>query len=524
MGREWWQDAVFYQIYPRSFADSNGDGIGDLDGITAHLDYLNDGSAESLGIDAIWLSPINPSPLRDWGYDVSDYCAIHPDLGTLASFDRLIAEAHRRGIRIILDLVPNHTSDRHPWFVESRSSIKNPKRDWYIWRPGRGDGPPNNWNSTFGGSAWHRDDATGEWYMHSFLAEQPDLNYRNPEVAEAMHSVLRFWLDRGADGFRVDVIARMIKDAQFRDNPVVAPDHHYTPLERLAREQLYNTDQPEVHDIVRGFRRVLDGYPGARVMVGEVWPREQRSLRDYLRADECQQAFNFRFLFCPWNADAFRERIEEVESLLGASAWPTYTLSNHDFPRHISRYGGSEARARMAAVMLLAMRGTPFLYYGEEIGMPDVDIPAARRLDPVGRDGARTPMQWSAKRNGGFTIATDAWLPAGDCAAISVAHQLSDPRSMLSLYRRMIRLRKNSSALSQGSYRSESGTPDGCLVFVREAPGQCVMVALNFADSARRITAPRGRILLSTDPGRAEGNMSGELELSPNEGVVIELT
>ena len=226
---------------------------------------------------------------------------------------------------------------------------------------------------------------------------------------------------------------------QFRDNPVHTPDQHYTPLE-LAREQLYSTDQPEVHDIVRGFRRVLDSYPGARVMVGEVWPREPRSLRDYLRADECQQAFNFLFLFGPWRADGFRERIEEVESLLGATAWPTYTLSNHDFPRHISRYGGSEARARMAAVMLLAMRGTPFLYYGEEIGMPNVDIPAERRLDPVGRDGERTPMQWSSKRNGGFTIATDAWLPAGDCAVINVARQLGDPRSMLSLYRRMIRL------------------------------------------------------------------------------------
>jgi alpha-glucosidase len=523
MAHAWWQDAIFYQIYPRSFADSNGDGIGDLDGITAHLDYLNDGSTGSLGIDAIWLSPINPSPLRDWGYDVSDYCAVHPDLGDLASFDRLIAQAHRRGIRIILDLVPNHTSDQHPWFVESRSSKTNPKRDWYIWRPGRGDGPPNNWRSTFGGPAWHRDDTTGEWYLHSFLAEQPDLNYRNPEVVDAMHSVLRFWLDRGADGFRVDVIAQMIKDAQFRDNPVLAPGNQYTPLERLAQEQLYNTDQPEVHDLIRGFRRVLDSYPGERVMVGEVWPREQRSLRDYLRPDECQQAFNFRFLFCPWSAKDFRERIEEVESLLGANAWPTYTLSNHDFVRHISRYGGSAARARMAAVMLLAMRGTPFLYYGEEIGMPNVPIPAKRKRDPVGRDGERTPMQWTSARNGGFTMATDAWLPLGDCAAVNVAGQLGDPRSMLSLYRQMIRLRRNSIALREGSYRSEASAPEDCLVFHREAPGQRLMVALNFADSARVVTVARGRILFSTSPDRVEGNLAGDIALSPNEGVVVEL-
>lgn len=335
MAREWWQDAVFYQIYPRSFADTNGDGIGDLDGITAHLDYLNDGltdrSGASLGIDAIWLSPINPSPLKDWGYDVSDYCDVHPDLGTLASFDRLIAEAHRRNIRIVLDLVPNHTSNQHLWFLESRSSRTNPKRDWYLWRRGRNGGPPNNWKSTFGGSAWEFDAASGEWYLHSFLREQPDLNFRNPEVVEAMHNVIRFWLDRGVDGFRVDVIAQMIKDAQFRDNPEVPNDRQLTQLERLAYEQRFSSDQPEVHDIIRGFRRVLDSYP-ARMMVGEVWPRDHGSLADYLRADELQQAFNFRFLFSPWKASAFRSRIEEVEALLGAEAWPTYTLSNHDFP------------------------------------------------------------------------------------------------------------------------------------------------------------------------------------------------
>jgi len=525
MAREWWREAVFYQIYPRSFADANGDGIGDLDGITAHLDYLNDGTSASLGIDAIWLSPINPSPLKDWGYDVSDYCGVHPELGTLESFDRLIAEAHRRNIRIVVDLVPNHTSDQHPWFRESKSLRDNPKRDWYIWRRGRENNPPNNWKSTFGGSAWEFDATTGEWYLHSFLREQPDLNYRNPQVVDAMHSVLRFWLDRGVDGFRVDVIAQMIKDSEFRDNPAVPSDRPLTQLERLAFEQRYSSDQPEVHDIIRGFRRVLDSYPGDRMMVGEVWPRDQRSLADYLRSDELQQAFNFRFLFSPWKANAFRSRIEEVESLLGADAWPTYTLSNHDFPRHISRYGSvdPDARARMAAVMLLTMRGTPFIYYGEEIGMRQVEIPADRKRDSMGRDGCRTPMQWNTERNGGFSIA-QAWLPIGNCAAISVANQLGDSSSMLALYRRMIHLRKNSRALSEGSYRSEPGAPDDCLVFRREARKQSVMVALNFADDAnRRIEIPRARILLSTNPARADGNVVGTLELFANEAIVLEL-
>ncbi len=519
MPREWWQDAVFYQIYPRSFADANGDGIGDLDGITAHLDYL-----ASLGIDAIWLSPINPSPLKDWGYDVSDYCDVHPDLGTLASFDRMLAEAHLRGIRVVLDLVPNHTSDQHAWFRESRSSRGNPKRDWYLWRPGRNGGPPNNWKSTFGGSAWELDTASGEWYLHSFLREQPDLNFRNPEVVAAMHEVLRFWLDRRADGFRVDVIAQMIKDAQFRDNPEVPAGQQLSQLERLAYEQRYSSDQPEVHEIIRGFRRVLDSYRD-RMMVGEVWPRDPRSLADYLRGDELQQAFNFRFLFSPWKASAFRSRIEEVEMTLGAAAWPTYTLSNHDFPRHLTRYGAenAEARARMAVVLLLTMRGTPFIYYGEEIGMRDVEIPADRKRDPVGRDGCRTPMQWTSARNGGFTTATEAWLPIGDYNAINVENQLGDASSMLSLYRRTIHLRKANRALTEGTYRTEANAPEDCLVFHREAANQRVMVALNFCASPRRVEVPPASILLSTDSNRRDGTISGALDLAPNEGLVIEL-
>ena len=314
----------------------------------------------------------------------------------------------------------------------------------------------------------------------------------------------------------------MIKDAQFRDNPDVPAGKVLSQLERLAYEQRYSSDQPEVHDIIRGFRRVLDSYTD-RMMVGEVWPRELRSLRDYLRPDELQQAFNFRFLFSPWKASAFRSRIEEVEALLGAEAWPTYTLSNHDFPRHITRYGAAnaDARARVAAVLLLTMRGTPFIYYGEEIGMREVEIPPDRKRDPVGRDGCRTPMQWNAARNGGFTAASEAWLPIGDCNAVNVEKQLGDASSMLSLYRRMIHLRKTTPALSEGTYRTEAGAPDDCLIFHRETSTQHLIVALNFADTPRRIEVPRASILLSTI--EREGLVSGStIDLAPNEGVVLE--
>src|SRR6266851_9973635 len=450
MNMKWWQGAVFYQIYPRSWADSNGDGIGDLDGITAHLDYLN-GGPDSLGIDAIWLNPINPSPFKDWGYDVSDYCGAHQDYGDVAAFDRLVSEAHRRGIRVIVDLVPNHTSDQHPWFIESRSSKSNPKRDWYIWVPGTRDKVPNNWQSTFGGPAWKFDERSEAWYLHIFLEEQPDLNYRNREVVEAMHDVLRFWLDRGADGFRIDVVAGLIKDAQLRDNRIRATADPEIPwYAQGSQDPLYSNDRPEVHDIIRGFRRVSDSYDSRardeRVLVGETWPRRQEHLADYLRPDELHLGFNFRFLLARYEASRFRPAIEQTEKSFGPSAWPTWTLSNHDFMRHLSRYSGDgdgEARARVAAVMIMGLRGTPFIYYGEEIGMRELKVPGDRKRDPMGRDGCRTPMQWSDSHHGGFSEAADPWLPCGDFKSINVAKQMNDPRSMLSLYRRLIRLRKD---------------------------------------------------------------------------------
>ncbi len=520
MALQWWQRAVFYQIYPRSFADSNGDGIGDLDGVTAHLDYL-----DALGIDAIWLNPINPSPLDDWGYDVSDYCGIHPDLGDLAAFDRLVAEAHRRGIRVIVDLVPNHTSNQHPWFVESRSSSASPKRDWYIWVPGSSDRAPNNWGSTFGGSAWKYDAATEAWYLHTFLEQQPDLNFRNPQVIEAMQDVIRFWLDRGADGFRIDVIASLIKDAQLRDNPIRDSADPDIPWHGTgSQDPVYSTDRPEVHDIIRGFRRVSDHYQ-QRILVGETWPREQERLADYLRPDELQLAFNFRFLLARYDARRFGAAIELTEKSFGPGAWPTWTLSNHDFSRHISRYsrdGDGDARARVAAVMLLTLRGTPFIYYGEEIGMRDAEVSADRKRDPVGRDGCRSPMQWSEARNGGFSTGDTTWLPCGDFKSVNVSRQTNDSHSMLALYRRLIQLRKSTPALLEGTYRAFDHAPDDCLVFHRDTPAQQLVVALNFNAESREIDLPPGKILLSTNDARPAPSAKSPLTLAPNEALILE--
>lgn len=533
----WWQTAVFYEIYVRSFQDANGDGIGDLPGIIDRLDYLNDGTPNSLGVDALWLTPVNPSPMHDFGYDVSDYRGVDPRFGTLADVDRLVAEAHRRGIRVILDLVPNHTSHEHVWFQSSRASRTSPMRDWYVWRdPAPGGGPPNNWVSAFGGPAWTHDDATGQYYLHSFLAKQPDLNYRSPAVVRAMEDVIRFWLDRGIDGFRVDVVHKMIKDADLRDNPP-PPAEDADPVRHYGGQRhLYDEDRPEVHDIIRGWRCLLDRY-GDRMMVGEVYLFEPARVAAYYGtgSDELHLAFNFRFLWCSWEAAAFRARVDEVEALLPPGAQPTYVLSSHDAPRHRTRFDDArhgDARARLAALMLLTLRGTPFLYYGEEIGMRDVVIPGERVCDPVGkrfpglgRDPERTPMQWSDEPNAGFTAAPEPWLPlADDFAAVNVRRQRDDPSSLLSWYRRVIWHRKRSSALWHGTYRPVDGAPD-TFVYLREHQGQRLLIALNFSDEPRRVELPSpgaGRIELGTGSARA-GTVSGAVVLAPVEGVLVAL-
>jgi alpha-glucosidase len=534
---EWWRSAVFYEIYVRSFQDSNGDGVGDLPGIIQRLDYLNDGTPNSLGVDALWLTPINPSPMFDFGYDVSDYCEVDPLFGTLADFDRLITAAHRHNIRIILDLVPNHTSHLHAWFQASRRSRDDSKRDWYIWRDPRSDGgPPNNWVSAFGGPAWTLDTATGQYYLHSFLAEQPDLNYRNPHVVRAMEDVIRYWLDRGVDGFRVDVIHRMIKDARLRDNPRPPPAEEHPVKHYGGLLHLHDEDQSEVHDIIRRWRRILDSY-GERTMVGEVYLFDPERVATYYGdgTDELPLAFNFSFLWSPWDAVALRRQVDTIEAALPAGAQPTCVFSSHDTPRHRTRFDDSRwgtARARLAAMLLLTLRGTPFLYYGEEIGMRDVPIAAERIRDPVGqrfpavgRDPERTPMQWSAAAGAGFTTSADSWLPlAADFGANNVAEQAGDPASLLSLYRRLIWYRKNAIALTQGTYRPLDG-PSDTFLFLRQHASQRQLVALNFASEPRRLTLnglATGRIEFSTDPHAfLDQVMLNGFTLKPVEGVIV---
>jgi alpha-glucosidase len=510
----WWREGVFYQIYPRSFQDSNGDGVGDLAGITARLDHLNDGTPRSLGIDAIWLSPFYRSPMADFGYDVSDYRDVDPTFGNLADFDGLLSEAHRRNIRVIVDLVPGHTSDQHPWFKAARSSRTDPKRDYYIWADGRSGGPPNNWRAVFRrvGPAWTLDEKTGQYYLHHFLPEQPDLNWRNLKVRDEIDDVMRFWLDRGVDGFRVDVAAGLIRDERLRNNPRFQ-------LRGWPRPR--NWDLDEVHEIHRRWRKVLDSYGTDRMAVGEIGVRNlRRHVRYYGEDDELQLSFNFHFLEQPWIAERFRAVVEEWESLLPAHAWPDYTLSNHDRSRAISRYGPE--RAGVAALMLLTLRGTPFIYYGEEIGMTDVPIPPDRIVDVDSRDPERTPMQWDTSKNAGFTPG-DPWLPMGDFTRNNVAAQRDDPASLFSLYRRMSWLRKSSPALRRGSYRPVP-SPRGVWAYAREADGERVLVALNFTKSrlVDSLGAGGAKVALSTDHARdGESVDLARVELRPDEGIVV---
>jgi alpha-glucosidase len=539
---DWWRHGVIYQIYPRSFADSDGDGVGDLPGIRAHLDHLAD-----LGVDAVWLSPFYPSPMADFGYDVGDYTGVDPLFGTMEDFDRLVADAHARGIRVIIDLVPNHTSDRHPWFLESRSSRDNPKRDWYVWADSRPDGsPPNNWMSSFprAGRAWTFDQRTGQWYLHSFTPRQPDLNWWNPEVREAMDEVMRFWLERGVDGFRVDVAHKMARDPELLDNPLVeldASEQGDSAEARVARlAKLHSIERrdenwPEVHDILRRFRQTLDAYDD-RMAVGEVYLLDLVKLARYYGAgeDEFHLAHNFVFLTQPWKAAAFRSVVDDFTGLLPAGAWPAWMLGDHDASRIASRYdegGNGRARARVAAVLLLTLRGTPFLYAGDEIGMTDGEVPPERVVDVDGRDPERTPMQWDGSPGAGFTRpGVEPWLPVGrDAATVNVAAQRDDPASMLGLYRRLIRYRKGSAALRGGAYRSLPDAPDGCYAYLRSAGDERLLVALNFTGQPLayepQLGADRGRLELATDPDRAAGEEVGlrPLRLGPDEGVVVRL-
>ncbi len=530
----WWQTGVIYQVYPRSFKDSNGDGVGDLQGVIDQLDYLNDGTSDSLGIDAIWISPFYPSPMADFGYDIADYTDVDPLFGDLATFDRLLYEAHRRGIRVILDFVPNHTSDEHPWFVESRASRDNAKRDWYIWKDARPDGSrPNNWASMFGGQAWTWDEHTGQYYLHLFHKKQPDLNWRNPEVKAAMLDVLRFWLERGVDGFRVDVIGFMIKDAQFRDNPVhLNATMNFPNALWNNQEHLYDIDQPEVHDIIHDFRLLMDSY-GDRVLIGEVWAEPRSKWAQYYGAqlDGLHLPFNFELLHLPWNAKAFRVSVDNLEAALPPGAWPNYVLGSHDMPRLATRYGAQAVR--VAAMLLLTLRGTPTIYMGEEIGMQNVDIPIERMQDPQGvnispdksRDPCRTPFQWNDAPYAGFST-KDPWLPvAVDYLENNVEIQQRDPQSLLTLYRCLLHLRQSSLALGRGRYSPVNDAPPDCFVYLREYEQERYLIALNFGAETREVglQGASGHLVISTELDRAEGLPVSTLTLRPHEGNIVKL-
>jgi alpha-glucosidase len=524
----WWQRAIVYQIYPRSFQDSNDDGIGDIAGIIARLPYL-----AGLGVDAIWLSPIFPSPQRDFGYDISNYTDIDPIFGTLADFDRLLAAAHACGLKLLLDLVPNHTSDQHPWFRASQSSRTDPRRDWYIWRdPAPGGGRPNNWLSQFGGSAWEFDERSGQYYYHAFLREQPDLNWRNPEVRHAMHEVMRFWLARGVDGFRVDVIWQLLKDAQFRDNPI-NPNWHsgQPPSDRLL--PLYTADLPEIHDVIGELRHVVEEFDD-RVLIGEIYLPVEKLVAYYGRdLGGVHLPFNFALLSAPWKACSLAALIEEYEAALPDGGWPNWVLSNHDRPRVASRVG--RRQARVAAMLLLTLRGTPTVYYGDEIGMRDVAIRPEQVQDPferyvpgrgVGRDGARTPMQWDSGPCSGFSNG-EPWLPlADDYRMENVATQLQDQASILHLYRRLIAARRATPALVSGSYWPITAQGD-LLLFARQHQSERIVVALNLGAEARALDFGSdhfpGHVLVSTLGDRDREALRRRVTVRGSEGLVIAL-
>ncbi len=551
--RLWWQDGIIYQIYPRSFQDSNGDGVGDLNGILSRLDYLVE-----LGVDAVWLSPIYPSPMADFGYDVADYTGVDPIFGSLAEIERLIEAVHARGLKFLLDFVPNHSSDRHPWFLESRSSRGNPKRDWYLWRdPASDGGPPNNWQSNFGGPAWTFDEATGQFFYHSFLPEQPDLNWRNPDVKAAIYDAMRFWLDRGIDGFRMDVIWMLIKDDQFRSNP---PNPQWPGGSSFGSIlPLYTADRPETHAIVAEMREVLDAYPD-RLLIGEIYLPLDRLVSYYggevkiidqnvtesvltgknvtepatYSVRGADMPFNFHLILSPWNAGTVAELIRQYESLLPPGAWPNWVLGNHDQKRLASRLG--EGQARVAALVLLTLRGTPTLYYGDELGMLDgvigpgqVQDPAEKRQPGIdqGRDPERTPMLWDATPAADFTTGTP-WLPITPETpeARSVATQTAQPRSILALYRRLIALRREHPALHAGPI-AEVRADGGVLRYERhnpaDAPAERLLILANLTNDLQTVQVPASRVLLTTLLDGDGGLCEGAFTLEAGEGVLLEV-
>ena len=518
----WWRNAVIYQIYPRSFHDSDGDGIGDLAGIRARLGHL-----QWLGVDAIWLSPFYRSPMKDFGYDISDHCDVDPLFGSLAEFDALQAEARARGIRIIVDYAPNHTSDQHPWFSESRSSRASRKRDWYIWRdPAPDGGPPNNWTSRFGGSAWEWDAASGQYYYHCYLKEQPDLNWRNPDVRAAMLDILRFWLARGVDGFRVDAISNLFEDILLRDEP----DRFSVPegiFQMVIFERVFTADRPETQEAIADMRALVDA-AGDKLLIGEAHLLIQSIVSYYGgRRPGFHLPFNFIFLQTPWQARSIAAAIDQYLALLPEGGWPNWLLGNHDEPRIASRIG--RAQARVAAMLTMTLRGTCFMYYGDELGLTDTDLSGRAQQDPVaaslgaslGRDPQRTPMPWDDSHAGGFTRGTP-WLPLGaDYQARNVDALRADSVSIQHLYRALIALRRAAPALARGSHRPAAFRGD-VFGFYRTSEEQDILVLLNLGSQLQHIALDSpARILLSTHLDR-EGETASTVSMRPDEGLILE--
>jgi alpha-glucosidase len=507
----WWRDGVLYQVYPRSFADSDGDGVGDLRGIIDHLDHL-----EWLGVDGLWLNPTFPSPNADWGFDVSDYRGVHPELGTLDDLDELVARAGERGIHVLLDLVPNHTSDEHPWFRE--------RRDLYVWREGRDDGPPNNWVSVFGGPGWTRDDETGLWYLHNFDPKQPDLDWWNEDVRAEFDDILRFWFDRGIAGFRIDVAHGIVKDRELRDNPEATADD-IEAYRRLGQRPEFSMNRPEVHDVLRHWRSLSDGYDA--VLIGETYVHELETLARFYGedgVDELHLAFNFVFLLAQFDVETLAAIVTRTEELLPEHAWPVWTLGNHDITRYPTRWAdGDPGLARCLLMLLLTLRGTPVLYYGDELAMPETEVPADRVLDPVakrggaGRDGARTPMPWSDAAGLGFTApGVEPWLPFGDAAAANVAAQREDPGAPLHLARDLIAYRRAEDDLRAGAYKPLTAS-GGLWVYRR---GSRHLVALN-CGTEEAVVPAQGSIVVCTDRGRDGERVERELRLGARSGAVV---
>jgi alpha-glucosidase len=548
-GDDWWQRGVVYQVYPRSFADSNDDGIGDLPGLIDKLDHLNDGTERSLGVDAIWLSPIHPSPGFDVGYDVADYDAIDPIFGTLDDFDRLVTEAHGRGIRIMLDLVMNHTSSAHRWFEESRRDPSGPYGDWYLWRDGVRDrfgriAKPNNWTSFFGGSAWTWDEVRQQFYMHTFLPEQPDLNWRKAAVREAMLTMVRGWLERGVDGFRLDVFNAFFKEEALLSNP-----RRYRGRRPYDRQvHLYDKDRPELAEFLTEFRALVDSFP-ERMTVGELFSGDP-ALAPKLSAPR-HLVFDFELIRQRWDAEAFAQASEKHEERFRGDAWPTIVLSNHDQSRTASRLAPgaddstSDQVARAAAVLELTLRGTPFIYYGEEIGARDVPVPWDEIIDPPAkrggrlvrrlapwwnRDQARSPIPWGGDSpNGGFSKGRPWLRMAPDIDTRNVAVQDGDPSSVLSTYRTLVWLRRRHPALQVGTYRRLRGTSRDVYAYERATAEESIVVAVNFGDRPTPLRIRTGRrwtVLFDTNPERAAAELAGDdqLTLAPNDAIVLRAT